>query len=69
MWLDVRGYRDTVFQTGYRDNLHDWLLIIITYTPDLVILICCVVEVVVEVAIMRPWRSMILYWLSGAEVM
>ena len=69
MRLDVRGYRNAVFQTGYRDTLNDWLLIIITYTPDLVILICCVVEVVVEVAIMRPWRSMMVYLVSGAEVM
>ena len=67
-WLSVRGYRDTVFQTGYNDTLYDFPLMITTRIPDLLILICSRDEVVVEVAILRPWRSMILYWLSAAAI-
>ena len=45
--LGVRGYRDTVFQTGYRAILNDLPLITTTNTPDLGRLTSSLVDVVV----------------------
>ncbi|MDD6003534.1 MAG: hypothetical protein PUC50_15200 [Bacteroidales bacterium] len=45
--LGVRGYRDTVFQTGYRAILKDLPLITTTNTPDLGRLTSSLVDFVV----------------------
>ena len=51
----------------YNANLYDMPLMITTNTPDLAKGISSRDDFVVDVAIVRPWRSMILYLVSGAE--
>jgi len=51
----------------YNATLNDLLSIITIITPDWLTLISSYVDFVVADLIMRPWRSMILYWLSDFD--
>ena len=53
----------------YNTNLNDWLPIITIIIPDWLIWISSRVDFVVEVVITRPWRSMMVYLVSGAVSM
>ena len=53
----------------YNDTLYDLLLIITIIMPLGATLISSCEDFVVEVVIMRPWRSMMVYLASGAVSM